>query len=37
MWEALWGKASTHALSLNINTKGSHSSHQKRLPFILVY
>lgn len=30
------GKATPPA-SLNGNTKGPHTSHQKRLPFIVVY
>lgn len=40
-WDPTWrppgGKQAAHVLSLNANTKGPHSSHQKRLPFILVY
>lgn len=31
------GKATPPPASLNGNTKGPHTSHQKRLPFIVVY
>ena len=36
-WEGEGGRPAAPVLSLKENTKGPHSSHQKRLPFILVY